>query len=194
MILFYSTFCNHCNMLLDNIKRYDKEKKIKLVSMDELLIQNINIQTKIHSVPAIMLLPSKEILFGKAVFDHLLLPGRGVLCGGQSTRMEKPSLNGSGSGSGGTDADGNLKPMGNQEVDGDPSAFALNGPKFSDKYSTIEDETTDFKDKNYNWDYITNDSNYSDGIGKMPEPITEGKKGKLPSLEELQSERDSFKY
>ena len=72
MILFYSVFCNHCKMLLEHIKRYDKEKIIKLVSIDDLRNQNINIESKIHSVPAFMILPSKEILFGKAVFDHLL--------------------------------------------------------------------------------------------------------------------------
>lgn len=198
MILFYSTFCNHCNMLLDNIKRYDKEKKIKLVSMDELRTKNINIQAKIHSVPAIMLLPSKELLFGKDVFDHLLLPGRGVLCGGQSTRMEKPSLNAS-NGNGNGNGDENIKAIENQEAEGDPSAFALCGSKFSDKYSTIEDETMDFKDKNYNWDYITNDNNISDGvvgvIGAVGADASyEGKKASMPSLEEIQKERDSFKY
>jgi hypothetical protein len=195
MILFYSTFCNHCNMLLENIKRYDKEKKIKLVSMDELLTKNINIQTKIHSVPAFMLLPSKEILFGKDVFDHLLLPGRGILCGGQNTRMDKPSLNiNSGVGGSGGSGDENIKPLENQEADGDPSAFTLNGFKFSDKYSTIEDEGATFKDKNYNWDYITNDTNYSDSIGKIPDSTNESKKSNMPTLEEIQKERDSFKY
>ena len=187
MILFYSSFCNHCNMLLENIKRYDKEKKIKLVSMDELVTKNINIQTKIHSVPAFMLLPSKEILFGKDVFDHLLLPGRGILCGGQNTRMDKPSLNLN-------NGEENIKPIENQEIEGDPSAFALDGLRFSDKYSTIEDENATFKDKNYSWDYITNDNNISDGIGKVPDSIKDSKKSNMPTLEEIQKERDSFKY
>jgi hypothetical protein len=173
-------------MLLDNIKRYDKEKKIKLVSMDELKKNNINIQMKIHSVPAIMLLPSKELLFGKEVFDHLLLPGRGVLCGVQNTRLDKPSLN--------IDED-KIKPIENQDSEGDPFAFALNGSKFSDKFSTIEDETGDFKDKSYNWDYITNDNNYTDGIGKIPDTVNnESRKSNMPTLEEIQKERDSFKF
>ena len=67
MILFYSPQCNHCNMLIDNIKRYDKEQKIKLVSIHDLLSENIGIEKTIHSVPAFMILPSKELLFCKSV-------------------------------------------------------------------------------------------------------------------------------
>ena len=42
MILFYSIFCNHCKMLLEHIKRYDKEKNIKLVPIDDLRNKNIS--------------------------------------------------------------------------------------------------------------------------------------------------------
>ena len=45
MILFYSIFCNHCKMLLEHIKRYDKEKTIKLVSIDDLRNKNMNIES-----------------------------------------------------------------------------------------------------------------------------------------------------
>ena len=54
MILFYSPQCNHCNMLIDNIKRYDKDKKIKLVCINDLISEKIDIEKKIHSVPAFM--------------------------------------------------------------------------------------------------------------------------------------------
>jgi hypothetical protein len=57
-------------MLLDNINRYDNNKIIKLVPIDELRKQNINIESKISSVPALMILPSKEVLYGKDLFDH----------------------------------------------------------------------------------------------------------------------------
>ena len=46
MILFYSPQCNHCNMLIDNIKRYDKDKKIKLVCINDLISENIEIEKK----------------------------------------------------------------------------------------------------------------------------------------------------
>lgn len=161
MILFYSVFCNHCKMLLEHLKRYDKEKIIKLVSIDELRSKNMNIESKIHSVPAFMILPSKEILFGKAVFDHLLLPGRGILCSTQSTRLDKSA---SGSGTGTSDSD--VIPLTNTSSDkeDEPLAFTLNTASFSDNFSIIENDTQELNDKNYNWDFITNDANISDGI------------------------------
>jgi len=197
MILFYSVFCNHCKMLLEHLKRYDKEKIIKLVSIDELRSKNINIESKIHSVPAFMILPSKEILFGKAVFDHLLLPGRGILCSTQSTRLDKSA---SGTGTGG-DNDV-LMPLANtgSGVGGEdePLAFTLNTASFSDNFSIIENDTQELNDKNYNWDFITNDSNISDGIknisGDASDTTMTKSEKTTNSLEELKKLRDSQKF
>jgi hypothetical protein len=183
MILFYSVFCNHSKMLLEHIKRYDKEKVIKLVSIDDLRNKNINIESKIHSVPAFMILPSKELLFGKAVFDYLLLPGRGILCSTQSTRLDKaisgendmiPLANtgngtlGTGTGTGTASGDSS---------DSEPMAFTLNTASFSDNFSIIEDETKELSDKNYNWDFITNDNNITDGIKNIPTPVGDDSSG-----------------
>jgi len=191
MILFYSSFCNHCNMLLDNIKRYDKEKKIKLVSIDELLTKNINIENKIHSVPAFMILPSKEILFGKDVFDHLLLPGRGLLYQDQNTRLEnKITLNSE------KTENNDIIPISTKE-EGEPMAFTLKSFNFSDNFSSLEDCEEELKDKNYNWDFISNDKNISDGIKLIDTSTNNDEKStkeKLPSLEELQKIRDNIKY
>lgn len=199
MILFYSVFCNHCKMLLEHLKRYDKEKTIKLVSIDDLRSKNIDIESKIHSVPAFMILPSKEILFGKAVFDHLLLPGRGILCSTQSTRLDKTA-----SGTSGNESDV-LMPLantgsGNGSVGGEdePLAFTLNTASFSDNFSIIENDTQELNDKNYNWDFITNDSNISDGIKNISGDASDGTmtKGEKTnnSLEELKKLRDSQKF
>lgn len=203
MILFYSVFCNHCKMLLEHLKRYDKEKIIKLVSIDDLRSKNIDIESKIHSVPAFMILPSKEILFGKAVFDHLLLPGRGILCSTQSTRLDKTA---SGTGTGGNESDV-LMPLantgsgsGNGNVGGEdePLAFTLNTASFSDNFSIIENDTQELNDKNYNWDFITNDSNISDGIKNISGDASDGTMSKSEktsqSLEELKKLRDSQKF
>jgi len=196
MILFYSTFCNHCTMLIDNIKRYDVDKKIKLVSIDELLAKNINIEDKIHSVPAFMILPSKELLFGKEVFDYLLLPGRGLLYQAQNTRLDnKPITNVE-------KTDNNINttnatiPVPKTE-EGEPLPFTLKSFNFSDNFSPIDDCETELKDKNYNWDFISNDKNITDGVKNAS--ITSNssfdeKKDKLPSLEEIQKMRDNFKY
>ena len=199
MILFFSVYCNHCKMLLEHIKRYDKEKVIKLVSIDDLRNKNINIESKIHSVPAFMILPSKELLFGKAVFDHLLLPGRGILCSSQNTRMDKTGVGGSG--------DNDIVPLNNTNNGGnggnanseesEPLAFTLNTASFSDKFSIIEDETKELNDKNYNWDFITNDNNITDGIKNITGDDTQlSSKGEKinQSMEDLIKFRDSQKF
>ena len=205
MILFFSVYCNHCKMLLEHIKRYDKEKVIKLVSIDDLRNKNINIESKIHSVPAFMILPSKELLFGKAVFDHLLLPGRGILCSSQNTRMDKTGVGGSG--------DNDIIPLNNTNNGGnggnanseesEPLAFTLNTASFSDKFSIIEDETKELNDKNYNWDFITNDNNITDGIknitgngiGNGDDMQSTPKSEKInQSMEDLIKFRDSQKF
>ena len=216
MILFYSVYCNHCKMLLEHIKRYDKEKVIKLVSIDDLRNKNINIESKIHSVPAFMILPSKELLFGKSVFDHLLLPGRGILCSTQSTRLDKavsgendmiPLANtgngtvGAGSISVGSGSSGSSGGAGCTEGDSsEPMAFTLNTASFSDNFSIIEDESKELNDKNYNWDFITNDNNITDGIKNIATPIsgddTSGSGGTKSertsqSIEELKKLRDA---
>lgn len=186
-------------MLLEHIKRYDKEKIIKLVSIDDLRNQNINIESKIHSVPAFMILPSKELLFGKAVFDHLLLPGRGILCSTQSTRLDKNASGGSGSGG----SENDVIPLANTKTEGDdePMAFTLNNASFSDNFSIIEDETKESNDKNYRWDFITNDSNITDGIKNIKgddgnnTSTTMLKSDKnTQSIEELKKLRDSQKF
>ena len=194
MILFYSEFCNHCKMLLEHIKRYDKDKIIKLVSIDDLRNKNINIESKIHSVPAFMILPSKELLFGKAVFDYLLLPGRGILCSTQNTRMDKTLIGSSSDSSitGGND----VLPLVNTPNDDEPLAFTLNSTSFSDNFSIIEDETKELNDKNYKWDFITNDNNMSDGINNIninEDTSIKGNKN-LQSIEELQKLRDAQKF
>ena len=195
MILFYSIFCNHCKMLLEHIKRYDKEKTIKLVSIDDLRNKNINIESKIHSVPAFMILPSKELLFGKAVFDYLLLPGRGILCSTQSTRIDRTNSENTGSDSGTVNSD-NIIPHANvNAIDGEPLAFTLNSTSFSDNFSIIEDETKELNDKNYKWDFITNDNNISDGIpsNNKDETYMKGNKN-TQSIEELQKIRNEQKF
>jgi len=196
MILFYSVYCNHCKMLLEHIKRYDKEKIIKLVSIDDLRNKNINIENKIHSVPAFMILPTKELLFGKSVFDHLLLPGRGILCSSQNTRIDKTGT-GTGAGVASDTVENNIIPLTNiSENDEGPLAFTLNATSFSDNFSIIEDETKELNDKNYKWDFITNDNNISDGVQNINTGDIANTKGdkKNQSIEELQKLRDSQKF
>ncbi len=189
MILFYSDSCQHFSVLLDTIKRHDTKKMIKLVCIDT-RIQTI--KDKITKVPALMFLPNKEIIYGKAVFDHLLLPNRGILFTSNSTRDKSDNNQNS-----------SLTapvPLNNQTEANEPLAFSL-GSIMSDKFSDINDDNVNSVNLNsnrvYGWDLITNDNQ------NKPPPPTDINSGgintresksdkKLPSIEELTKERENL--
>lgn len=184
MILFYSEYCQHCNILLETIKRHDKNKMVKTVSVDLLRSLKKPIDPKIHSVPALLLLNTKEYLFGKAVFDYLLLPNRGILFSAQTTRDDKRTSRANNA-------------TGDNLVDNsapeEPHAFTL-GAISAEQFASIEDEDNNIiADKNYNWDRIDNTN-----VTIMPDtsPVTESSekkdsKNKLPSVEEIMKQRAS---
>lgn len=186
MILFYSEFCQHCNVLLETIKRHDKNGMIKLVSIDMLRSLNKPIDKKIHSVPALLILNTKEYLFGKQVFDYLLLPNRGVLFSSQASSKGNK--------------DETFKPIGENPSKGDsdePIAFSL-GSISSEPFSSLDDNMDNIiNDKNYNFEFIT-DNNQSgttynqppqnDNTANVPDDGSRKKKN-LPSLEEIMSQR-----
>lgn len=200
MILFYSKFCNHSKMLLEHIKRYDNDKVIKLVSIDDIRTTNANISAKIHSVPALMMLPSKELFFGKQAFDILLLPPRGILCKGtNSTKADKKLLD--------TTVHSEMsekKISTNEDIvnNNEPFSFTLNSSsKYSDNFSLIEDENAINNDRNYKWNIISeenddvqgsminNDVNTNNIININNDELSAKKQG-LPSIEELMQQRD----
>jgi hypothetical protein len=163
---------------------------VKLVSIDTLRSLRKPIDPKIHSVPALLLLQTKEYLFGKAVFDYLLLPNRGVLFSGQlrdnkNTKDTKHVIQVS-------DSDENRST-------GDPQAFTL-GSISAEYFSSIEDTNSMINDKNYKWDLIDNNAQISTDLPNMPivSAVSAGvvsveenddKKQKLPSLEEIMKRR-----
>ena len=180
MILFYSSYCSHCNILLETIQKHDKNKMIKLVSIDTLRSLQKPIDPKIHSVPALLLLNTKEYLFGKAVFDYLILPNRGVLFSGQTTRDEKRPAR---------DVDGNINgALENAEIPGEPHAFVL-GAISAEQFSTIDDDNSIVHDKNYNWDRIDNTGTQSTVLPQAKTDDSESTKKKLPTMEEIMKQR-----
>ena len=201
MILFYSEFCQHCTVLLETIKRHDKNNMIKLVSIDLLRSLQKPIDPRIHSVPALLLVNSKEYLFGKNVFDYLLLPNRGVLFSTQNTRDINKSTNESV-----TNANTSETNMNNTQ--GEPLAFSL-GAISAEHFSSIDEKDTFLlNDKNYNWDVISDTAasiastvNEIPQIGQSVTSITDrletldmknsdtGKKSELPSMEEIMKQR-----
>jgi len=191
MILFYSEFCQHCNVLLETIKRHDKNNMIKLVSIDLLRTLKKPIDPKIQSVPALLIVKNKEYLFGKAVFDYLLLPNRGVLFSVQTTRDPKTSKDGV---EVGKQSNSNT----NEEV-GEPRAFTL-GAISAEQFSSLDDDGVNgvngvINDKNYNWDMIDNNATTISSdidINKPSMSDYEGKsKGQIPSMEEIMKQRAS---
>jgi len=186
MILFYSITCQHCAVLLDTINRHDTKKTIKLVCIDNIV--NL-IKKRITNVPALMFLPNKEIIYGKAVFDYLLLPNRGYLFVNNTTREKEKtpsSIN--------SPIPLNIN---NTELN-EPMSFSL-GRITNDTFSDINDN--DFNsinldnNKNYIWELIdnnnsTNMNNQQNQIGQLANNYKNEKK--LPSLEELTKERENL--
>jgi len=190
MILFYSDSCQHCSVLLDTIKRHDTKKTIKLVCIDTRISL---IKDKISKVPALMFLPTKEVIYGKAVFDYLLLPNRGYLFTNNNSRdksdtqiqqssLHAPSI-----------------PLNTTIESNEPISFSL-GTIMSEKFSDINDDNINSlnisKDRIYGWDLITNDEQIKppeikiSGNGENTRDFKSDKK--LPSLEELTKERENL--
>ncbi len=186
MILFYSNYCQHCNILLETIQKHDKNKIVKTVSIDTLRSMQKPIDPKIHSVPALLLLNTKEYIFGKAVFDYLLLPNRGILFASNSTRNEKRITRESDASS--------IPEVTTENVPDEPMAFTL-GSISAEHFSNIDDTDTAINDKNYNWDMINNENNskvlMTSHSMASSSSVTDDhqEKKKLPSMEEIMKQR-----
>ena len=172
MILFYSDFCQHCKVLLETIKRHDKNNIIKTVSIDTLRSLKKPIDPKIHSVPALLIINTKEYLFGKAVFDYLLLPNRGVLFSTNITR-EKQSKD-------------TQDLSFTKDIPKEPSAFSL-GTISSEMFSSVDDSQDILQDITYNWDTI--ESIQTQNIDTKESPSDDSDKKKLPTMEEIMKQR-----
>jgi hypothetical protein len=177
MILFYSNFCPHCRMLLDTIERHDTQRMIKVVSIEALRSKGQTVPPQITSVPALILLPSKNILMGKNVFDYLLLPGKGKLLTSVGTT---PSNDGT-------------APV--QSQPSEPMAYSIGGmtSRLSDAFSSIEDSEQPMQghhDRAYAW--TTLEQTPLDVSVSSSTPFQEETRTKkhLPDLDAIKSQRD----
>lgn len=189
MILFYSNSCRHCNVLLETIKKHDTKKTIKLVVIDSIVNK---ISHKIKAVPALMFIDTKEIIYGKSVFDFLLLPNRGYLFSSNNTR-EKPDVNNNTNNNSNNDANKEIEPM----------SFSL-GAISSESFTDITDDDINSlnlnEDKVYKWGLINDSPNNSPNSLNSPNTSistvntklddNENSKKNLPSIDELQKQRD----
>jgi len=146
MILFHSEYCAHCRMLIETIKRHDTNGLIKQVSIENLKILGKKPPPQIHAVPALMVLPEKKLLFGKQVFDYLLLPTQGILM----KKKEDPTI---------------IQNTNDITNLAEPIAFSIRSG-FSDPFSTVTDKSeTDYSilsDRLYGWTNIDNDEKIVD--------------------------------
>lgn len=176
MILFYSDYCQHCRMLRETIKRYDPGNTIiKFVSIDALRLRGKSVPAQVHSVPALYL-PTKQILYGKDVFDYLLLPGTGKL-------LEQPQKKES-------------EQSGTGVIISEPASFAFSGSSsYSDSFANFDDNdgSGGFTDKNYAWSsFDVNDmpkEMISDAPVSLQEETRSSKKG-LVDLDSYRIQRD----
>lgn len=165
-------------MLLDTIKRHDGLSLMKLVSIEGLRAAGHKIPTKVHSVPAIAF-DNANLIFGKQVFDYLLLPGRGLLL----TQAPKQA---------GGDGMGPMGGSGSGGVDGEPLAFTL-GAQHSDVFSMLEG-SDDHSDKNYAWASVFDNGSGAVGAagaasGEMAFQEDTRSKKELPDINAIREQR-----
>ena len=157
-------------MLVDSIKRYNAADYFKFINIENYKAKGIEIPKKVHSVPALMFLDNtKTVMFGKQVFDFLLLPTKGYLF--NLPKKEKESSNHK-----------------SDEEDGELVPFQFSGSASGDAFSFIEEEQTPDKHKAYNWSGIQDAPSISISNDTL-NVQTRSKKG-LPDLGTLQSDRD----
>ena len=178
MILFYSTYCSHCRMLLETIQRHDTTNQIKLVCLEVLRAKGQPIPVK--TVPTLITLPERRCLEGKAVFDYLLLPGTGKLL--ISVQTPKAPAQG-----------GQVPPTPQPEEAAGPLAFSLTslngsfGDQFTDINHTESTTNAHLNDRGYQWTLIDGGAPIS--VGNFAPEETRNKKQTI-DLDKFKMQRD----
>lgn len=176
MILFYSNHCNASQMLMDQLERYEAKKHFKLINVEKLLSKGMKLPPDVRAVPALMLLPSRNVLMGKPLFDYLLLPNKGFIF----TVKQK-------------DTSDTSKVTEKQSMD-DPIAFGIINYASGDMFSYIEDSNGDMSDQHKQYSWAPLNERMVIQTPKEDDYVTEDKtsrKPKMPDLSVLQSERAS---
>jgi len=162
-------------MLLEQIQRYDKKSLFKLVNVEKILSKGLKLPQEVHCVPTLMVSsPQRIYMFGKQLFDYLLLPNKGVLF-----QMNKPaSVNNHQSSS---------------TITNEPLAFTFGGSSISgDSFSFIDDNgQLNDNHKRYVWSSIQEDNNVIPPEAISSLKIEEGRsRNSLPDISQLRAERD----
>jgi hypothetical protein len=174
-------------MLLDSVERYDKHKIIKTLCIES-LINEKRLPPQIHSVPALLIVNENIFLYGKQVFDYLLLPGAGKLV----LQPEDPKTNISNNNN--TKPDNLNTSENNNSSHDEPLGFSISLNGMSDGFSLIEDIEADLSnlgnnDRQYNWTPIDT-ANIQPSEQSFADINQDARSRKdLPSLALLQEQR-----
>lgn len=166
-------------MLIDTIQRSSKPDQIKLVCIE--VLRSRGQPVPVASVPTLITLPEKHIYIGKAVFDYLLLPGRGKLL--TSISNTSPTTQ--------------AQPEPDQSLPEDPIAFSMAGGSFADTYTDINhvgstvDAGDEGTDTNYvsSWTTITSQEKAPLSISQFTPEETRNKKSGI-DMEAFKMKRD----
>lgn len=183
MILFYSDYCPHCRMLLDTVERHDTQKMIKIVSIEALKAKGQVVPPQIKAVPALILMPSKEVLIGKNVFDYLLLPGKGKLLTSVGSGPKSNTTN--------LVTNNNVQDHMNP---GEPVAYSIMGLGLSDAFSSIEEHDQPkegLNDRSYAWTTLdTTQEDKASVFANNPYQEETRAKKMLPDIDAIKIKRD----
>jgi len=148
-ILFHSDHCQYCRQLLDTVKRMDGQGRIRLFNVDKHARP-----AQLQGVPALMVLPAKNIIYGKQVFDYLLLPNRGILVTGSGAANA-------------TQAQGQAQGQAMQAQE--PAPFAALKAQTSSSFAMWDNDTnTPLADQPVSWEWMNSGSGSGTGTGVAP--------------------------
>src|SRR5210317_143100 len=165
MILFYSNYCSSCQMLLEQIERYNKKSLFKLVCVEKIKSKNMSLPSEVQCVPTLFIKSQKKYIHGKNLLDYLLLPSKGLLLTSNNENKSKNNIE-------------------------EPIAFGF-GSSSGDIFSFIEENNDDMnKHKQTIWSSIDDNVQIitNEQILKTSD---ESKKNSLPDVSQLRAERET---
>lgn len=163
-------------MLINQLDQYGVKKHFKVVNVEKILSKGLKLPESITVVPSLMLMPQKNVLSGKQLFDYLLLPNKGLVF-----LLDKQALSQKSE----TDK-GNTS----NELNG-PSAFGFKSNCSGDLFSFIEEDSPESDPhKQYNWSNLQDEGIIltNEMMSASTAEALSGNKS-TPDLSKLQSDR-----
>ena len=176
-------------MLLETIQRNDTQNQVKLVCVEVLRSKGEKVPEQVTCVPTMITLPERRVYTGKAVFDYLLLPGKGKLL----MAVNQAAVNGTAR-TDETASRSSHEPSHSQNGAGpeiDPIAFTLGefGETFTDINHNGSIGEGVLPDKMYTWTLIADQEDTPMSVSTFKPEETRPKKPMI-DIERYKMERD----